>query len=202
LIQLYYVPRTRSTRPRWLLEELGVPYELKVLDPRKGDTKRPDYLAVNPSGKVPALVDGDVCLFESAAICMYLADRFPEAGLCPPVGSRERAAYYQWICYAITTLEVPVAEVSYHTVVRAEELRVGLIADEARILFSRVIQPAETQLGKAPFILGEAFSAADVALGASLAWARTLKLLDNYPNARGYVERLVDRPAFKRSRTD
>jgi glutathione S-transferase len=97
---------------------------------------------------------------------------------------------------------VPVADVSYHTVVRAEELRVGLIAEEARLMFTRVVQPVERQLSRTQFILGDSFTAADVALGAVLAWARTLKLLESYPNARGYVERLVARPAFKKSRAD
>ena len=118
------------------------------------------------------------------------------------MGSGARARYYQWICYAMTTLETPVADVGYHTVMRPEEMRVGLIADEARITFARVARPAEQQLERTPFVLGETFSAADVILGATLAWARSLKMLEQFPNAKAYVERLVARPAFKRSRAD
>jgi glutathione S-transferase len=83
-MKLYFAPRTRAVRPRWLLEELGVPYELVKLDPSKQENKTPAFLALHPFGEIPVLVDGDVTLFESAAICLYLADRFPEKNLAPP----------------------------------------------------------------------------------------------------------------------
>src|SRR5947209_2974309 len=86
-VKLYYVPMTRSNRPRWMLEELGVPYQLARLDPKKGENQTPDYLAINPTGKVPALVDGEVKMFESAAIVAYLGDKFADRKLAPPVGS-------------------------------------------------------------------------------------------------------------------
>lgn len=199
---LFYVPATRATRPRWMLEELGVPYELRRLDPKKGENQSPEYLAINPSGKVPSLVDGEVKIFESAAIVMYLADKHPEKGLAPAPGAASRALYHQWLAYAITTLEQPAAEFGYHTSLRNEGLRLPALADEAKKNFARAVLPAEQQLGKTPYILGESFSAADVMLGGTLAWARSLKLLEERPNTLAYVARLVERPAYKKMRAD
>jgi len=93
MLTLYYSPQSRAIRPRWLLEEIGVPYELKRLNLQAGEQKKPGYLKINPNGTVPALVDGDLALFESAAICQYLADKFPEKRLAPPVGTPERGRY-------------------------------------------------------------------------------------------------------------
>ena len=101
-LKLHYVPQTRAGRVRFVLEELGVPFELLRMEAK--DTKSPEYLKVNPLGHVPALVDGDTTVIESAAICMYLADKFPEKKLAPPPGTPERAAYYQWIVYAMVTM--------------------------------------------------------------------------------------------------
>ena len=103
-MKLYYAPQTRAVRPRWLLEEIGAPYTLVRLDMSKGEHKTPEYVKIHPHGAVPALVDGDVTMFESAAICAYLADKFPEKRLAPPVGSPARATYYQWIIYSMATL--------------------------------------------------------------------------------------------------
>lgn len=199
---LFYVPATRATRPRWMLEELGIPHELHRLDPKKGENQTPEYLALNPSGKVPSLVDGEVKIFESAAIVMYLADKYPEKGFAPAPGAASRALYNQWMSYAITTLEQPAAEYGHHTSLRNEGLRLPALADEAKKNFARAVLPAEQQLGKTPFILGDSFSAADIMLGGTLAWARSLKLLEGCPNTLAYVARLVERPAYRKMRAD
>ena len=201
-MKLFYIPLTRSNRPRWLLEELGVPYQLVRLDRAKSENQGPAYLAVNPTGKVPALIDGEVRIFESAAIVLYLADKYPEKGLCPPLGTEARARYYQWALYAATTLETPVADTAHHSAMRPEALRVPSIAEEGRADFARVVKAAEDQLGKTPFILGESFSAADVLLGATLTWARMVRLLDGHPHSKAYLERMMARPAYQRSRAD
>ncbi len=99
-MQLYFAPRTRASRPRWLLEELEVPYELVKLDLSKQESRTPAYVALHPFGEVPVLVDGDVTLFESSAICLYLADRFPEKRLAPSLGSPDRGPYLQWMLFA------------------------------------------------------------------------------------------------------
>src|SRR5438105_1904684 len=102
-MKLFYVPRTRSSRPRWLLEEMGVPFELVRLTPP--DARKPEHLALHPLGHVPVLQDGDFTLFESAAISLYLAEKFPEKKMLPPPGTRERALVYQWLFYAMTEVE-------------------------------------------------------------------------------------------------
>src|SRR5262245_54564827 len=115
MVKLYYYPLTRAARVRWLLEEIGKPYELVRVDLAAGEQRNPDYLALNPNGTVPTLVDGDFVLFESAAIVQYLADKFPEAQLAPPVGTPARGKYYQWIHYAMSALEPPAVTIFLHT---------------------------------------------------------------------------------------
>ena len=123
-MKLYYVPNTRAHRCRWLLEELEVPYELHRLDLAAGEHKQPPYLELQPHGAVPVLVDGETVVFESAAICLYLADRFPERGLAPRAGDPARGAYYQWLVYSISELEPPVALTFAHKVRLPEANRV------------------------------------------------------------------------------
>ena len=201
-MKLFYVPNTRASRPRWLLEELGEPYELVRLDRAKAENLGPAYLAINPTGKVPALVDGEVSIFESAAIVLYLADKYAAQGLCPAVGTEGRARYYQWILYAMTTLEVPVSQVGYHADMKPEAERIPAVAAEGRAHFARAIKSAEEQLAKTPFILGDSFSAADVLLVGTLAWARSLRMLEGAPRSKEYTKRAMARPAYVRSRAD
>ena len=198
-MKLYYVPYTRASRPRWMLEELGLPYELVRLDPKKGDNKGPDYLRVHPLGKVPALVDGEVTLFESAAIVLYLADK---AGrLAPQAGSTLRAEYYQWILFGVTTLEPPLASVDAHTRSLPEEKRVARVAEEGRVTFAEAARAVEKRLEGRDWLLGE-FSGADVLVGSVLWWARATKLLGGHPILEAYVDRIKARPAWQRSRAD
>ena len=105
MLKLYHAAQTRSIRPRWLLEEVGAPYELARLSLEQGDNKTPDYLRLNPNGRVPTLVDGDLVLYESAAIVQHLADRFAEKRLAPPIGTPARGLYYQWIHYTMSEIE-------------------------------------------------------------------------------------------------
>src|SRR5262245_31306553 len=123
MLKLYYASQTRAGRPRWLLEEIGTPYELVRLELAKSDQKKPAYLKINPNGTVPALVDGDLALFESAAICQYLADKFPDKKLAPPVGTPARGRYYQWIHYAMSALEPPLVTIFQHTMMLPEAQR-------------------------------------------------------------------------------
>jgi len=102
---LYYMPGTRSTRPRWLLEELGIPYKLRRVDMRAGEHKTESFLAVNPLAKLPVLTQGNSTITESLAICLYLTDRYPEAGLAPAINMVGRAQYYKWVVFSIGTFE-------------------------------------------------------------------------------------------------
>ena len=201
-MKLYHSPHSRSVRPRWLLEEIGAPYDLVSLDMTKNEHKAPNYMKIHPHGAVPALVDGDLALFESAAICAYLADKFPEKQLAPAVGTPARGLYYQWMIYSMATLEPPVLQVFMHTVMLPEAQRSAAAATEGRQKFGEVARVLEQALTGRPFILGERFSAADVMIGSTLSWAQFVGLLEGHSELEAYVRRLSERPAFQRAQGD
>ena len=201
-LKLYHSSQSRSVRPRWLLEEIGAPYELVRLDMSKQEHKTPEYKRVHPHGAVPALVDGDLAMFESAAICAYLADKFPEAQMAPRIGTPERGRYYQWMVYSIATLEPPVIDIFMNTVMLPEAERSTEAVDKARTKFVEVAQVLENTLGSKPFLLGERFSAADVMIGSSLVWGQFLGLLEGRPVLAEYAQRLSTRPAYQRASAD
>jgi glutathione S-transferase len=179
-MKLYHSAQSRSVRPRWLLEELGVPYDLVRLDLQANEHKRPEYLKINPNGTVPALVDGDLALFESGAMCQYLADKFPEKKLAPPT-----------------------VTIFFHTVRKPEAERIPTLVTEARGQLAAVLGVIERALAGRPFILGADFSAADVMLGSTLGWASMLGIVgQEQPNVAAYVARLGARPAFQRASAD
>lgn len=194
-MKLYYAPRTRSIRPRWLLEELGVPFELVRLDLASGAQKNTDFLRVNPMGKVPALDDAGFFLFESGGICLYLADKFADRGLAPKPGTPERALYYQWAFFALTSFEPPVFEV-------LDEKQGRRPAGSARARAIRGLNVLESALAGRSFLLGENFSAADVLVGSVVSVARVCGLTTEFPNVQAYGERLSDRPAYRRARVE
>jgi len=196
-MKLYHSPQTRSVRPRWLLEELGVPYELETLDMAKQDHKSAEYLKIHPHGAVPAFIDGDVVMFESAAICMYLADKYADKKLAPPVGSPERAAYYQWMVYSMATLEPPVLQVFLHTVILPEEQRSSEQAQEGRTKFKDVARVLTNALRGKQYLVGNQFSAADVMIGSTLAWSHFMGLLSDQHALEEYVKRVTSRPAYQ-----
>jgi glutathione S-transferase len=198
-MKLYHSPRSRSVRPRWLLEEIGAPYELVTFDLSKGEQKTPDYLKIHPHGAVPALVDGEVALFESAAICMYLADKFTEKHLAPPVGTPARGLYYQWMVYSVATLEPAVLQVFLHTMMLPEAQRSAAAAEEGRQKFGDVARVLTQALTGKTFLLGEQLSAADVMIGSTLAWSQSMGLLSGHPVLEAYTKRLTERPAYKRA---
>ena len=199
MLKLYHSPQSRSTRPRWLLEEIGAPFELVKLDFSKQEHKTPQYMKIHPHGAVPALLDGDLVLIESAAICAYLADKFPAAHLAPAVGTPERGRYYQWMFYAMATLEPPILQVFMNTVRLPEAERSAQIAEQGRRSFADVAVVLSNALASKPFLLGEQFSAADVMIGSTLAWAQFMGLLEGHPTLIEYVQRLSSRPAFQRA---
>jgi glutathione S-transferase len=202
MLKLYHSAQSRSTRPRWLLEEIGAPYELVRVDISKQEHKTPEYRQIHPHGVVPALVDGDLTLMESAAICAYLADKFPAARLAPPVGTAERGRYYQWMFYAMATQEPPVLQAFMHTVRLPEGERSATVAEQARSSFAEVADVIANGLAGRPFLLGEQFSAADVMIGSTLAWSQFMGLLNGRQALLEYVQRLSSRPAFQRANAD
>lgn len=195
-MKLYHSKQTRSVRPRWLLEELGVPYDLVALDMSKQEHKSPEYLKIHPHGALPALVDGDVTLIESAAICAYLADKFPEKHLAPPVGSPARGPYYQWMVYTIGTMEPPIMDVFLNTVMLPEAERSPAKVEAGRQGWKTVAEVLSKALQGKQYLLGDQFTAADVMVGSTLAWGQFLGLLDGFPVLQEYVGRIASRPAF------
>jgi glutathione S-transferase len=201
-MKLYYARMTRSARPRWMLEETGAPYELVRLDLAKGDHKQAEYMKIHPHGAVPALVDGDLAMFESAAICAYLADKFPERKLAPAIGTKERGLYYQWLFYAMATMEPPVVKVFLNTRFLPEEKRSPEAAEEGRTHWQQVGRTLDAALAGGRFIVGDQFTAADVMVASIAGWAQFMGLLEGFPMLQGYVKRLAERPAFQRANAD
>jgi glutathione S-transferase len=201
-MKLYFSPRSRAVRPRWLLEELGVPYELVRVDLAAGEQKKPEHLAVHPHGAVPALVDGDLKLFESAAICAHLADKYPEKHLAPPLGTTDRALYYQWLVYSVATLEPPILQVFLNTIMLPEAQRSAAAAAEGRKGAEACAQVLEKALAGKSFLVGDHLTAADVMIASTLGWAQMMGILGGHPDLEAYVGRLMQRPAAQRANGD
>lgn len=199
---LYYAPKTRAFRARWLLEELSVPYDLARVDLAHGEQRRPEYLRIHPLGAVPALVDGEQTLIESGAICMHLADRHLERGMAPPHSSRSRAVYYQFCVYAVATLDPIVAPVFARGFRWPEARRAETATDEEHERFRRAIAPLRAPLMKHSFLVDDTFGAADVLVGSVLSWARTVGLMQSARELEPYLARLESRAAFARATVD
>ncbi len=202
MIQLYWAPHTRAIRPRWLLEEMEIPYQLERLDLSKGEHKTPEYLRIHPLGSVPALVDGDVTMFESAAICSYLADKHPEKRMAPPLGTPARALYEQWLFFGMATFEEPLVKIFLHSAKLPEADRSARAESEARKRAGEVAQVLEHAIRDRPFLLGPDFSAADVIVGSLLAWGNFMGVLTGFDRLQEYVGRLAERPALVRASAD
>jgi glutathione S-transferase len=197
-MKLYHQPRTRSSRVRWLIAELGVPCDLQPVDVFAGDGRKPDYhQAVHPHGFVPALEDDGAVLIESAAICMYLADRYGEGRLAPKVGTIERGKYYEWMVYVPATADPCLEAIMFNTMFLPEPKRNPQLVERSKKTWTTKIEPRFiASLAKTPFILGEAFTAADILAAGALTWARMTGVLGENPALQRYLEIITSRPAF------
>jgi glutathione S-transferase len=203
MLKLFHAAQSRSIRPRWLLEELGVPYEVERLSLSAGDNKKPDYLKLNPNGQVPTLVDGDLALWESAAICQYLTDKFPEKGFAPPAGTPERAKYYQWIHFAMSGIEPSAVTIFLHTIMKPEAERLPQVVAPARETLQHAVGVVDAALAGREWLLGSKIGTADVMVGSTLGWCSMMGLLgDATPNAQAYLARIAERPAYQRATAD
>jgi glutathione S-transferase len=205
MLTLYYVPRTRAGRARWMLEELGVPYQIHRVDLAGGENRTPEYLATRqPLGRVPVLLDGDTPIFESAAIVAYLADRFPEKGLAPPPGSVERGPYLQWMFYAMAEIEPYCFQYMLHTSRLPEDKRNPADAARAKKTINEHAEAFEHLLADGrEYLLGR-FTAADVVASGVVSWGYMMRALDaeRLPRTIAWVKRMAERDAWKRARAD
>jgi glutathione S-transferase len=202
-MKLYYIPTTRAVRSRWLLEEMELSYELIRVTMEM--TKQPEYCQLHPHGKVPVLVDGDVTIFESAAICAYLADKYPEKGFAPLPLTSARGYYYQWLFYAPLTLEPPVEQFMFNVLPNLPEKvlpvkqRSHISQQEAEQWFAKVCSPLNELLKEQDYLVENRFSAADVVTGGVLLWALRLGMLKEDNPIKAYMTKLMERPAFLRA---
>jgi len=192
MLKLYWSPRSRSFTTLWLLEEAGQPYEKVLTDISTGAQKKPDYLKINPMGKVPALTDGDVAIAESAAICTYVADRFPDAKLAPPLGDPRRGKYLQWLFFAPSCIEPAILQAHTKLEIPAMSAAWGSTAQTFDVL--------EQALETGPWLLGDMFSAADIAIGSGMNFAiRLFRMVPTRPAFDRYLDACAARPAFQRA---
>lgn len=198
-MKLYHFARTRSDRTRWALEELCVEYEPVVVDLAHGEQHTPDYRTIHPVGLAPALMtDEGVVLRESAAIVMYLVDQHPDQGLAPVPGSAERGAYYEWCVYGPAELDPFLMTITRGTEIFPAEVRDPVAGERAKEqIVGRLNFVADT-VSKEGYILGTRFSAADIVIGHACAWARMIGISGDYPALTAYLERLGQRPAFRK----
>ena len=178
-MKLYFAPQTRAIRPLIMLEELSVPYEIVLIDFKGGEHKSDEYRKIHPHGQLPALQDGTLTMFESAAICAYLADKFPDKRMAPALGTVDRGMYYQWMFYSMAALEA-------YALDRAR-------MKECFFVLNSVLDDLE-------FIMGNKFTAADVMIGSGVIWIDARHhLLKDFPALYAYAKRLLARPSFQRA---
>ena len=193
----YSNPMSRGRIVRWMLEEVGQPYEIRMLgygSPEPEGMKSPEFLKLNPMGKVPTLVHKGVVVTEGAAICAYLADAFPEAGLAPVPGSAERATYYRWLFFGAGPVEAAVTDKSLGVQVAPEKKAMVGYGD-----FDAVLGALESAVGGRQYLAGDSFSAADVYTGSQIGWGMGFGSIPKTPALEAYWAGLSARPAYKRA---
>lgn len=192
-MKLYEFGPTRSIRARWILQELGVDFDAVRVNLAAGEHRKADFIGLNPAGKVPVLVDGDLILNESAAIVLYLAEKYPDFGFMP-ADLRLRGEVYRWIFFAVTELEQPLWRIARHTALNREEDRLPAEAALARRDFLPMAAVLEGHMRERTYVVGDRVSAADFLVAYTLDWAGEAQLLGGFPTLRAYVERMYARP--------
>ncbi len=191
ILTLYHSPMSRSTTARWMLEEVGEPYKLEIAITDSEQPRTPNHLAINPLGKVPALNHDGTFVTETAAICAYLADAFPASKLAPSPDSKERGIYYRWLFFTAAAFEPAMIDK-------------GLKRDPGPKTmmpygdFESVVDVTAAAVAKGPYLLGNAFSAADVVLGSNIRWTMMFEICPKRQELTDYIERLEKRPALQK----
>jgi glutathione S-transferase len=195
VITFYHNPMSRGRIVHWMLEEVGVPYRVELLALDKQEHKAPAYVALNPMGKIPTIVHRGIVVTEAAAICTYLADAFPAAGLAPSLNDPARGTYLRWLFFGAGCVEPALVD---RMLARPAPERAGAVGYGS---FDSMITGLEAAITPGPFILGERFSAADVYVGSQIGWGMMTKALEPRPALTAYLARFQDRPAFQRCQT-
>jgi len=198
---LHYYPSNANLAPHILLEEIGAPYRLQLVDREKNAHRSPEYLKLNPAGLIPVLVEGEHALPETAAICMHLADKHPEHGLAPATGTKERADYYRWFAYLTNTLQAEILIHAYPERLADDDAGAQAIKRRAQARIAGMLDLIEQHLSASgPFMLGAAYSAVDPFLFVLCRWTRNMA---SPARARPSIKRLLDtmmaRPAVQRA---
>lgn len=192
-MQLYEFAPTRSIRVRWMLQELGVDFEAITVNLRAGEHRHPDFLKINPAGKLPVLVDDGLVLTESVAIVLYLAEKYPHKGFLP-TDIKQRSQVYRWLLFAATELEQPLWRIARHTMLYPKHLRLPAEVALARQDFTAMVAVMEDHMQGCQFIVGNTVTVADFVCAYTLDWANEVQLLDSCPQLLQYMERMYARP--------
>jgi glutathione S-transferase len=192
-VVFFHAPNSRAAGVRILLEELNADFELRVLNLKAGDSHKPDYLAINPMGKVPTIQHGDAVVTEQPAVYMYLAELYPETGMSPAVGDPLRGPYLRWMVFYGSCFEPAMVDRS----LKRDPAPPG---NSPYGNFETVLETVRQQLAKGPWILGKTFTAADVLWGTALTWVTAFKLVPELPEIKAYIDRFNARPAVIRAK--
>jgi len=201
MYKLYYYPGNANLAPHMLLEELGVDYELVLVDRDNNAHKSPEYLKLNPAGRIPVLIDGDLVLYETAAICLHLVDRHPQAKLAPAVGSIERAHFYKWLVYLTNTLQAELLTYFYPDRLTDDAAAAAQVKAHAESRVGAMLDLIESTLAAGgPYLLGEHYSAVDPYLLMLARWTRLMQRpARQRPHLARYLDLMVSRPAVQRT---
>jgi glutathione S-transferase len=192
-MQLYEFAPTRSIRVRWTLQELGVEFESVTINLADGEHRRPEFLKLNPAGRLPVLIDDDFVLTESVAIVLYLAEKYSHKGLLP-IDLKQRAQVNRWLLFTATELEQPLWRIARHTALYPEHLRLTAEVSLARQDFTDMAAVMEEHMQERKFIVGDTLTIADIVGAYTLDWANEVQLLDDFPHLLRYMERIYARP--------
>ena len=192
-LTLYHASPSRSSIVLWMLEEVGQPCDIKLIRLSAGDNLKPDYLALNPMGKVPTLRHGDAVITEAAAICTYLADEFPAKKLNVPVGTPKRGEYLKWLFFGPSVIEPAMTDRAFP---RKENPRASALGWRD---FDTVLDIVSNAVAKGPYLMGEQFTAADVVIGSGLRYGMMFKMIPERKEFQDYIARIAQRPALRRA---
>ena len=201
MYELFYYPSNASLAPHFILEEIGAPFELRLVDRVSNGQKDPEYMKVNPMGRIPTLADGDLVLFESVAICLHLADKHPEAGLVPAPGTDERAHLYKWLMFLTNTIQPDFMAFYYPEKHTTDVEAIAAAKESAAARLDSAYAMVNEALGRGgPYLLGEAVSVADFYLLMEIHWGTTQENQPkDLPNIRRCVDLVSERPSVQRA---